>query len=159
MHLEIFVYTHIYPVIDISRQRRDEKKIKSELNQQAQNGYLTTPKVGTWPRGLVELSSNWYWPYPKRLPPNHPSNWLPISPLTSRNHLVFDEINFDQSRTSDFIFKKNCQDFIGAKHTPGCAFLFFLQEKTLQRVMIGSDGRNVKAFALRCGHAKITRCS
>ena len=30
-----------------------------------------------------------------------------------------------------FFFKKNRRDFIGAKHTPGCAFLFFLQEKTL----------------------------
>ena len=47
---------------------------------------------------------------------------------------------------------------IGAKHIPGYAFLFFLQEKTLQRVMLGRDGRNAKAFALRCGHTKITRC-
>ena len=51
--------------------------------------------------------------------------------MTSRSHLVFDEINFDQSGRSDFFLKKNRRDLIGAKHTPGCAFLFFLQEKTV----------------------------
>ena len=85
-------------------------------------------------------------------------NWLSTSPLTSRSHLVFDEINFDQSRNFNFYFKKNRQDLIGAKHTPGCAFLFFLQEKTLQRAMLGRCGRKAKAFALHCGHAKITHC-
>ena len=57
-----------------------------------------------------------------------------------------------------FFLKKNRQDLIGAKHTPGCVFLFFLQEKTLTQCMLGRDGRNAKAFALRCDPAKITRC-
>ena len=56
-----------------------------------------------------------------------------------------------------FFFKTNRQDLIGAKRTPGWAFLCFLQEKTLTQCMLGRDGRNTKAFALCCGHAKITR--
>ena len=56
-----------------------------------------------------------------------------------------------------FFLKTNRQDLIGAKRTPGCVFLFFLQEKTLTQCMLGRDGRNTKAFALCCGHAKIKR--
>ena len=57
-----------------------------------------------------------------------------------------------------FCFKNNRQDLIGAKHTPGCVFLFLLQEKTLQRVMLGRDDHNAKVYTLCCGCAKIVQC-
>ena len=43
---------------------------------------------------------------------------------------------------------------IGAKHTPGCAFLFFLQEKTVTQCMLGRDGHNAKVYTLCCGYTK-----
>ena len=52
-----------YPVIDISRQRRDKKKIFFLLIiQLGLIGYVTSPKAGIPPRGSVELSATWLWP-------------------------------------------------------------------------------------------------
>ena len=60
-------------------------------------------------------------------------------------------------RTPRFFFYKNRHDLIGAKRTPGCAFLCFLQEKTVTRAMFGHDGHNTKVYTLCFGCAKIAR--
>ena len=56
-----------------------------------------------------------------------------------------------------FFKKKKRRDFIGAKHTPGCVFPVFLKRKRWHRYVLGRDGRNTKAYALRSGCAKIMR--
>ena len=119
--------------------------------------YLTAPKAVTSHRGWSQLSTKWWWPPLRRLPNIQPYHWVPTSPLTNDVHVENLDINFDQSRNPDFFFKKNRQDLIGAKDTPGCVFLFFFKRKRWHSAMVVRGGRNAKVYTLRCGCKKITQ--
>ena len=60
----------------------------------------------------------------------------------------------DQSKKFYF-FLKNRRDFIGAKHTPGCAFLFFLLTERWHSAMFVAGRHNAKVYTLRSRPAKI----
>ena len=61
---------------------------------------------------------------------------MSISPLTSRSHLVFDEINFDQSGRSDFFLKKTAKIWLELSTPRGALFCFFFKRKRLQRACL-----------------------
>ena len=119
--------------------------------------YLTAPKAVTSHRGWSQLSTKWWWPPLRRLPNIQPYHWVPTSPLTNDVHVENLDINFDQSRNPDFFLKKNRQDLIDAKDTPGCVFLFFFKRKRWHSAMVVRGGRNAKVYTLRCGCKKITQ--
>ena len=126
------------------------------INQSTIISYITAPKVVTSHQGCSVLSSAWWWSPLERLPNCQPSHWTPSWPLNQAPHV--DKVDISSpNQESPIFFKKTRQDLIGAKRTPGCAFLVFLKRKRWHRCNVVRDGRNAKAYALCSGRAKITR--